>query len=83
MDRIYMGPIFDDVFALATPKEEDTLDPVATHRNRDAVLISTLRAYGDALCNGIMDSREVGQYLKDMATEAEQIESEVKFGYEK
>jgi len=58
-------------------------DSYATHKNRDEAMIKLCRQYGEILVNGLASPRDIGHYLQEMADEAESLENEVKFGYEK
>ncbi len=83
---IQHGELFDsfDVGGSVTiPHNESGPDSYATHKNRDSAMIKLVRQYGEILSNGLAEPRSVGQYLKELADEAESIEREVKFGYEK
>jgi hypothetical protein len=77
-DVIEQGPLFDP-----EPGEKVEVSSKATHKNRDKVLIAYCRQYGEVLVNGLAPPRDMGQGLIDLADEAEAIEDEVKFGYEK
>jgi hypothetical protein len=75
-DVISAGPLFDP-----EPGEKVEVAPVATHIYRDKALIAHVRQWGEVLKGGLAMPREVGQYLIDLAREAEEIEKEVPFGY--
>jgi hypothetical protein len=75
-DVISAGPLFDP-----EPGEKVEVAPVATHTYRDKALIAHVRQWGEVLKGGLAMPREVGQYLIDLAREAEEIEKEVPFGY--
>jgi len=77
-DIVEQGPLFDP-----EPGEKVEVSPVATHVYRDKALIAHVRQWGEVLMGGLAMPREVGQYLKDLAREAEELEKEVQFGYEK
>jgi len=77
-DIVEQGPLFDP-----EPGEKVEVAPVATHIYRDKALIAHVRQWGEVLMGGLAMPREVGQYLKDLAREAEELEKEVQFGYEK
>ena len=77
-DVVEQGPLFDP-----EPGEKVEVSPVATHVYRDKALIAHVRQWGEVLMGGLAMPREVGQYLKDLAREAEELEKEVQFGYEK
>ena len=83
MDTIYAGDIFDDALAITPISSGSGIDYVATHINRDKVLISMVRQYGEVLVNGLAEPRDVGRYLQEISREAEEIEKEVKFGYQR
>jgi hypothetical protein len=83
MDTIYAGDIFDDALAITPISSGSGIDHVATHINRDKVLISMVRQYGEVLVNGLAEPRDVGRYLQEISKEAEEIEKEVKFGYQR
>lgn len=83
IDIIYAGELFDDAFAITPISRPSGIDHVATHINRDKVLIAMMHQYGEVLINGLADSREVGRYLQEISREAEEIEKEVKFGYDR
>ncbi len=83
MDIIETGELFDDAFAITPIRSGTAIDHVATHINRDKVLIATLRQWGEILENGIAEPRDAGKRLRELADEAESIEAEIKFGYEK
>lgn len=83
MDIIESGPIFDDAFAITPIRSGSQIDHVATHINRDRVLIATLRQWGEILINGLAEPRDAGRLLKELADESEQIESDIGFGYNK
>lgn len=76
LDVISAGPLFD-------PEPGETIGPdsYATHKHRDLSLIKIIRQWGEVLSNGLASPREVGQYLIDLSREAEELEKEVKFGY--
>lgn len=79
-DIIEFGGLFDAPCEKCP--DEAGVDAVATHKNRDKVIVATLRQYGEILRAGMADPRDIGKYLKDLADEAEAIEEEVGFGYE-
>ena len=83
MDTIYAGELFDDAFAITPISRPAGIDHVATHINRDKVLIAMVHQYGEVLANGLAEPRSVGQYLMELADEAKSIEEEVEFYYEK
>ena len=83
MDTVYAGELFDDAFAITPISRPSGIDHVATHINRDKVLIAMMHQYGEVLINGLADSREIGRYLQEISRETEEIEKEVHFGYEK
>jgi hypothetical protein len=74
---------FDGGGAVTVPYNESGPDSYATHRNRDSAMIKLVRQYGEILSNGLAEPRDIGRYLQELADEAESIEAEVKFGYEK
>ena len=76
-DIVEQGPLFDP-----EPGEKVEVAPVATHIYRDKALIAHVRQWGEVLKGGLAMPREVGQYLIDLAREAQEIEDEVGFGYE-
>lgn len=80
-DIIEHGPLFDDYLAITPAVSPVGIDYAATHKNRDEVLIATMRQWGEILSNGIAEPREAGQRLKELADEAEAIEREIGFGY--
>ena len=75
-DVVEQGPLFDP-----EPGEKVEVSPVATHVYRDKALIAHVRQWGEVLKGGLAMPREVGQYLIDLAREAEELEKEVPFGY--
>jgi hypothetical protein len=77
-DIIEQGPLFDP-----EPGEKVEVSHSATHAYRDMSMIKIIRQWGEILKNGLCEPREVGQYLIDLAREAEELEKEVQFGYEK
>jgi hypothetical protein len=81
MDIIESGDLFDDAFAITPIHSGPGVDHVSTHINRDKVLIATLRQWGEILMNGIAEPRDAGKRLMELAEEAEDIEKEVSFGY--
>lgn len=78
---IQYGPIFDDYLAITPVEGAVGIDHAATHRNRDESMIKLVRQYGEILANGMADPRSIGNYLMELAEEAEQIEQEIGFGY--
>jgi len=75
-DVVEQGPLFDP-----EPGEKVEVSSTATHIYRDKALIAHVRQWGEVLMGGLAMPREVGQYLKDLAREAEELEKEVPFGY--
>jgi len=74
---------FDGLGSTSVPHNESGPDSYATHKNRDRSLIAYVRQYGEVLMNGLAEPRDIGKYLQELADEAESIEAEVHFGYEK
>ncbi len=80
-DIIEHGPLFDDYLAITPATNPVGIDYAATHKNRDESLIKLVRQYGEVLVNGLAEPRSIGQYLQELADEAEAIEREIGFGY--
>jgi hypothetical protein len=74
---------FDGGGSVTVPHNPTGPDGYATHKNRDEAMIKLCRTYGEVLVHGLADSRDIGRYLIEMCDEAESLEAEVKFGYEK
>ncbi len=74
---------FDGLGSSTVPHNESGPDSYATHKNRDSAMIKLCRTYGEVLMNGLAEPRDIGRYLIEMCDEAESIEAEVKFGYDR
>jgi hypothetical protein len=77
-DIIKRGSLFTGIDG----EGESGTDAMASHMNRDRVMISRMRTLGEVLKHGLADPRKIGEDLIEMADEAEAIEKEVVFGWE-
>lgn len=75
---IQRGTLFDGIDGDG-PSGVDTM---ATHMNRDRVLIDRIKTLGEVLRHGLAEPRKIGENLIELAEEADQIEKLTVFGYE-
>lgn len=83
---ITTGELFDSIEVVdgvtKINKAKSDIDGEETHKERDKVLIAKMLIYGEMLKAGIIDPRDAGTALVEIATEAKEVEESVGFWWE-
>lgn len=83
---ILTGELFDSIEVsdgiTKINKAKSEIDGEATHKERDKVLIAKMRVYGEMLKAGMIDPRDAGRDMVEIAKEAQEMEADIGFWWE-
>jgi hypothetical protein len=83
---IRTGELFDSISVVdgvtSINKAVNNIDGESTHKERDKVLIAKMKVYGEMLKAGMIDPRDAGRDMVEIAKEAQDMEDEIGFWWE-